>query len=223
MSEDSHLVIAPHPDDELLGCGGTLLRAKAEGQEIHWATLTEVKEEYGYSSDRVQSRTAEIAKVSTGMGFDSHTSLGFRPAGLDESQLGELIGSLGKLIEAVQPSIVYLPFSGDVHSDHRLVFNAGMACAKWFRYPSVRKVMSYEILSETDFSLSRTEVFLPNYFVNIANYLDRKLELLGLYESELGEFPFPRSLKAVSSLAAVRGVSSGYTAAEAFMVLRERE
>jgi LmbE family N-acetylglucosaminyl deacetylase len=222
MSVESHLVIAPHPDDELLGCGGSVLRAKAEGDEIHWATVTEAKAEYGFSQDRVRSRQSEIAQVVTGMEFDSHVSLGFQPAGLNDSQLGDVIASMAGLIEAVQPSIVYLPFAGDVHSDHRMVFNAGMACSKWFRHPSIRKVLSYEIISETDMSLAPGMKFEPNYFVDISNYIDRKLALLKIYESELGEFPFPRSQEAVNALATVRGASSGYHAAEAFMILRER-
>ena len=120
MSVESHLVIAPHPDDELLGCGGALLRAKAEGNEIHWVTVTEAKAEYGFSQDRVRRRQAEIAQISADMEFDSHVSLGFQPAGLNDSQLGDVVAGIAGQIEAIQPSIVYLPFAGDVHSDHRV-------------------------------------------------------------------------------------------------------
>ena len=96
------------------------------------------------------------------------------------------------------------------------------ACSKWFRYPSVKRVLAYETLSETNFNLNPNATFNPNYFIDISEYLERKLEVLAIYRSELGVFPFPRSAEAIRALATYRGSSSGFVAAEAFQLLRER-
>jgi LmbE family N-acetylglucosaminyl deacetylase len=109
-----------------------------------------------------------------------------------------------------------------VHTDHRAVFDAGAACAKWFRYNSIRRVFAYETLSETEFTLDAQPPFAPNFFVDITNFLERKLEIMAVYQSEMSEFPFPRSVEAIRALASLRGASSGFRAAEAFQLLRER-
>ena len=115
-----------------------------------------------------------------------------------------------------------IPHRGDVHTDHQVVFDAVGACCKWFRYPSVKRVLAYETLSETEFGLNPQAGFQPNMFVDISLFMERKLELLKIYQSELGEFPFPRSITAVRALAQYRGATSGFEGAEAFMLLRER-
>jgi len=109
-----------------------------------------------------------------------------------------------------------------VHTDHRAVFDAAAACTKWFRYPSVKRVLAYETLSETDFGLGTELGFRPNVFVDISPFLERKLQAMDIYASEIAPFPFPRSQDALRALARVHGTSSGYHAAEAFQLLRER-
>jgi LmbE family N-acetylglucosaminyl deacetylase len=129
---------------------------------------------------------------------------------------------LSDAFQRFEPVEVLLPNRGDAHSDHRTVFDAAVACTKWFRYPTVRRVLAYETLSETDFGLSPGDAFQPNYFVDITTHLEAKLAALQLYESEMHEFPFPRSVAALRALAAIRGAASGFVAAEAFQLLRER-
>ena len=216
------LVVAPHPDDELLGCGGSLLRWRQEGAEIDWLLVTSITEEHGWPAERVASRTDEIRRVAAAAGFRRTIELGLPTARLDEQPLSALIQRVGEVMRDCEPSVVLLPSPGDAHSDHRVVFDAVSACTKWFRYPSVRRVLAYETLSETDFGLDPAAAFIPNVFVDISAQLDRKLELLGIYASELGAHPFPRSLEAVRALAQVRGAASGFAAAEAFQLLRER-
>ena len=109
-----------------------------------------------------------------------------------------------------------------MHTDHRLVFDAVASCTKWFRYPSVKRVLAYETLSETDFGLGTSQSFRPNVFVNIEPYLDDKIRAMDIYASEIGEFPFPRSHEAIQALAILRGAASGFKTAEAFELLRER-
>lgn len=217
------LVVAPHPDDETLGCGGTLLKHKEQGDEIHWLICTHIHQQYGYALDRVVQRELEIEKVKSLYGFTSLTHLKYPTSRLDTIPMTELVETIGNVFREIQPEIIYLPYRGDVHTDHAVVFDAVISCTKWFRYPFVKKVLAYETLSETEFGLNPDlSGFRPNVFVDISDYLDRKLEIMSVFASEMGEFPFPRSKKAIRSLAYVRGASAGYQVAEAFMLLKER-
>jgi LmbE family N-acetylglucosaminyl deacetylase len=104
-----------------------------------------------------------------------------------------------------------------------MVYDATMACTKWFRYPSVEKVLVYETLSETDFMMNTdANGFRPNVFVNISDFLEKKIEIMKIYGSELSPHPFPRSENAIRALATLRGAASGVKAAEAFMLVKER-
>lgn len=221
--EDRIMVVAPHPDDESLGCAGTLLRARAEGASLHWVIVTKMSRASGHSPAQSARRRREIAKVAKLYPFASTHELGFSSARLDDSALPRLIAGLGRAVSETKPTTLLLPYEGDAHSDHGLVFRAGTACAKWFRYPSLRRVLAYETISETDFGLRPSDPgFKPNVFVNISAQLERKLAILKTYEGELGTFPFPRSVEAITALARVRGAASGHKAAEAFLLLRER-
>jgi N-acetylglucosamine malate deacetylase 1 len=217
------LVVAPHPDDEVLGCGGTLLRRKAEGASLAWIIVTEISGGAGWPAERVRQREVEIDAVAKAIGFDHVYNLRLPAARLDGVPLGDLIDKLSVAIRSFEPNEMLVPHRSDVHSDHRIVFDAVAACTKWFRYPSVRRVLAYETLSETDLALGSGDGFHPNVFVDISRFAERKLQLLAIYQSELGVFPFPRSPEALSALASIRGAASGFSAAEAFELLRERQ
>ena len=219
------LIVAPHPDDELLGCGGTLLRRVAEGGTVAWLLMTAITEGAGWSAERIQQRTTEIDRVRKGLQIAPHHlyALGFPTAELDRIPMNILVGKISEVFADFQPDEVLLPYPGDVHSDHRVTFEAASACTKWFRYPSVKRVLAYETPSETDFGIDpRDSGFMPNVFVDIGGQLERKIELMKIYASEMGEFPFPRSEKALRALAQLRGSQAGLEAAEAFMLLREQ-
>lgn len=224
MIKNNILVIAPHPDDELLGCGGTLLRRKAQGAKIGWVVVTAITEKGGWEHSKIVRRTGEIEKVRAGLGVDTQNlyQTGFPAAQLDQVPMGTLVAELAKIFKEFQPEEVYLPHPGDAHGDHRVVFYAASACTKWFRCPSIRRIFTYETLSETEAGLDNSKMFRPTSFVDISAYLNQKIELMGIYETETGEFPFPRSAEAIRALAKLRGAASGYQAAEAFEMLRER-
>ena len=221
------LVVAVHPDDETLGCGGTLLKHKATGDEIYWLIATTIKNGYnnwdlGFSKDIVEKREKEIKRVAELYDFDGIYRLEFPTMRIDEISMSELIGKISKIFKEVQPNIVYLPFKNDVHSDHRKIFEAAYSCTKIFRYPFVKKILMMETLSETEFAPSTKEDgFIPNVFVDITRYLEKKLEIMGIYESELGEHPFPRSKRNITALATFRGATAGCEYAESFVLLKE--
>lgn len=220
------LVVAPHPDDELLGCGGTLLRRVSEGGNVAWLLMTAMTEGAGWSAERIQQRATEISQVRKGLQIAPHHlyALGFPAAELDRIPMNILVGKISEVFTEFQPDEVLLPFPGDVHSDHRVTFESACACTKWFRYPSVRRVLAYETPSETDYGIEpRDSGFKPNVFVDIGEQLERKIELMKIYESEIGEFPFPRSEKTLRALAYLRGSQAGFDSAEAFMLLKAAE
>ncbi|WFE67931.1 PIG-L family deacetylase [Thiomicrospira sp. R3] len=220
--KENVLVVALHPDDETLGCGGALLKHKANGDEIHWMICTEIKEEDGFSAQRVASRNEEIEEVAGMYGFDGVHRLGLSTMKVDEYTVSELVTSVSSVINKVKPTILYLPFKSDVHSDHRVMFEAVYSCTKSFCYPFIRKIYMMETLSETDFALSTKEdSFVPNVFVDVSDYLMQKLDIMRIYESEIAEHPFPRSLRNIEALATLRGATAGCEYAESFMLLKE--
>jgi LmbE family N-acetylglucosaminyl deacetylase len=216
------IVIAPHPDDEVLGVGGTLLRRKAEGVNVAWVIVTAISVQSGWSEKKVRARDNEIKRITELFGFDKVFTLDFPTTQLDRVPMSDLASSIAEVFRAFEPEEVFLPHPSDVHTDHRAVFDAAIGCTKWFRYPFVRRVLAYETLSETDFGLGAHHGFRPNIFVDIEAFLDDKLRAMDIYATELGTFPFPRSHEAIRALATLRGAASGFKAAEAFELLRER-
>tara|TARA_B100000787_G_scaffold170069_1_gene163808 strand:- start:6587 stop:7258 length:672 start_codon:yes stop_codon:yes gene_type:complete len=216
------IVIAPHPDDETLGVGGTLLRRKAEGVSLAWIIVTNISIESGWSAEKVKQRADEIERITQLYEFDEVYCLNFETTQLDTIPMSDLVSAMSDAFKEFQPEEVFVPHPADVHTDHRVVFDAVSACTKWFRYPSVKRVLAYETLSETDFSLGTYQAFRPNVFVDIEHFFSEKLQAMDIYASEVGEFPFPRSHEAIRALATLRGAASGFKAAEAFELLRER-
>ncbi|MCE5181757.1 MAG: PIG-L family deacetylase [Anaerolineaceae bacterium] len=216
------IVIAPHPDDEVLGVGGTLLRRKAEGAKVAWLIVTAISVEYGWRVEKVTQRSDEIKRITELFGFDDVFALNFPATRLDQVPMSDLVAGVSDAFRIFEPEEVFVPHPSDVHTDHRIVFDAVSSCTKWFRYPSVKRVLAYETISETDFGLGADRGFRPNVFVNIEPFLNNKLRAMDIYASELGAFPFPRSHEAIRALATLRGATSGFKAAEAFELLRER-
>jgi LmbE family N-acetylglucosaminyl deacetylase len=216
------LVVSPHPDDETLGCGGTILKHKAQGAKICWLIVTNLPLTEGADKTRYEDRQKEIARASEAYGFDRVFKLDFPTTKLDALPKDGIIGAIKEVVTAVQPDTIYLPNRGDIHSDHKVTFDAVMSAAKTFRFPCIRKVMMYEVSSETDFAPPfATSAFTPNSFSDISNFLEKKISIMGIYGSELGSHPFPRSVEGIKALAMVRGAAAGVTYAEAFMTLKE--
>jgi len=216
------LVIAPHPDDETLGCGGTLLKHKARGDAIHWLIVTSIKQENGFEKTAVETRKKEIRAVSGMYRFDGVHPLDFPTTRVDEIPIISLVSGINDVLQKIKPNIVYLPFQNDVHTDHQTVFKAAYSCTKSFRSPSTEKIAMMEIVSETEFvPATQTNTFTPNMFVDISDFIDRKIAIMSIYKGEMGEHPFPRSEKNIRALATLRGATAGCEYAEAFMIVKE--
>lgn len=216
------LFVSVHPDDETLGCGGTILKHKRQGDRIYWLNITGVQTDhpFGFSEEFVQARNALLGEISAAYGIDSFTNLDLPTMMLDTIPLSDFVRRVDTVILDIKPNIIYLPNRSDVHSDHRVAFDAVYACTKNFRKPYIRKIMMYETLSETEFAPALAEnAFIPNSFVDISKFMERKLEIMQMYDTEIMPDPFPRSIYAIKGLAAYRGSRIGVEYAEAFMIL----
>ncbi len=219
---DKVLIIAPHPDDESLGAGGTLLSHKKNNDELHLLIMTTAYEDQGFSKNWIEKREEEIETIKDIYGLQNIHKFNFKTKELDKYPQDILIQKIASIIEKVKPEILYLPFHSDIHTDHQITFKAAFACTKQFRYPYIKRVLMYETISETEFALSSPDaVFIPNVFIDITDTFEGKIGALKVYESELGEHPFPRSLKNIKALAIHRGATSGVTYSEAFMLVKE--
>jgi N-acetylglucosamine malate deacetylase 1 len=215
------IVISAHPDDEVIGAGATLLKHHANGDELYWLIITNIFEEHGFPKSRVLSRQQEIQEVAEAFGFKKVFKLDYPTMQLSDVTLIDMVPRISKVFLETEPEIIYCLNRSDAHSDHRVVFDAIMACTKSFRYPFIKRVLMYECISETEFAPALPErAFLPNYFVDVTYHMDRKIEILKIYKSEIGAHPFPRSVENIRALAHFRGASVGVSYAEAFQLLK---
>ncbi len=211
------LVVAVHPDDETLGCGGTLLKHQAENDEVVWLICTQSLPEA-----ESESRQNEINTVAGLYRFSKTIQLGLTAAEVDSYPTDKLIKLISQVVHEVKPHTIYLPFRHDVHSDHRKIFEAAYSCTKSFRYPFIKKILMMETLSETEFApATQDNAFVPNVFIDISAHMKKKQAILRVYQSEMAEHPFPRSERNVAALATLRGATSGCEYAESFVLLKE--
>ena len=215
------MIVAPHPDDETLGVGGTILRKRSKGEIVSWLIITNMLASDGWPREKIKSRKKEIEKVSKFYGFDNVFELNFPTTKLDNVPMLDLTKKISECLEKFKPQELYIPSYSDAHSDHRVVFEAVTSSSKWFRLEGIKRILSYETLSETSFGLSRISNFNPNVYIDISPFLKHKIKVMNIYKSELGLPPFPRSEENIKALATIRGSESGYIAAEAFELLKE--
>lgn len=215
------LVISPHPDDEILGPGGTLLKRKAKKEnKTYWLIFTNLDKKFS-TKKRMNERNNEIKKISKIFKFSKVIMFNYPTANLDKIPRRELVEKLSKVLNTVRPDEMLVPHKSDVHSDHKIVSSIIDTCTKNFRSPFIKSVLAYETLSETNFNTSRKNAFFPNHYEDISKYLKLKINSLKIYKSEVKKFPFPRSLKTVKALATLRGSEIGTKAAESFEVLKQ--
>lgn len=216
------LFISVHPDDETLGCGGTILKHKAQGDEIYWLIFTNISEKEGWAKEQVKTRQKEIQQVADTYGFKGFIKLNFPTTKLDIIPMNDLITSVSKVIKEIEPNTIYLPNRSDVHTDHQIAFKTIISCTKNFRYPFIKRILMYESLSETEFAPALPEtIFIPSVYVDITDFMGKKLKIIKVYKSEMMASPLPRGLEVVEALGRFRGSRIGVKYAEAFQLLIE--
>lgn len=217
------LVIGTHPDDEVLGCGGTLLRLKDEGHEVHWLLVTAMGEGDFPPAAR-QQQADQVEAAAKAFGYHGFTWLRLPALRLDTLPLADLVQALHAHLSGLQPQWVFIPHLGDAHSDHRIVAQAAHSATKSFYMKAlgIQRVLACEIPSETDAAPPLPgQAFLPTLTVDISATLERKLARFADYPTEVHPEPGPRSPSAIRALARSRGAACGLPYAEAFMLIRE--
>jgi LmbE family N-acetylglucosaminyl deacetylase len=221
------LCVVAHPDDEVLGVGGTLARHAADGNDVHICILSdgvsarhdEVNEAARRQIERRQARAEEACRY---LGVDSVTFHSFPDNEFDSVPLLEIVKTVEKEIRDNNPSVVYTHHYGDLNIDHELTCRAVTTATRPLKDSSIERVLAFETLSATEWSAPSPEnVFQPQTFVNIADQLENKLDALRVYKDELRELPHPRNPKIVRQNAEVWGAKAGIPAAEPFELLRE--
>lgn len=215
------LVIAAHPDDEVLGCGGVIARHVAEGEDVHVLIVTRAGPPL-FREEDVAVTWEEMHKAHLLLGVREMHALKLPAPKLDTIPGHELADSIRRVFVEVQPETVYVHHGGDIHLDHQAVYHATLVAARPINNCSVKRILCYETLSETEWaSPIGDHAFVPNVFVDISEYLERKLKAMACYQTQLQEQPHSRSLGTLRVLAEFRGNTVGVGAAEAFMLVRE--
>jgi len=218
------LVIAPHPDDEVLGCGGIMSKYVKRGKNVYVVIVTN-----GHLGAPELYTKEGTAKVRT-EAKSSHKFLGIRETFFLDFPVLNLVSqpsyklsmAFGSIINEFQIDTMYIPHRGDIHEDHRVTFEASLVAARPINNNSVKRIYAYETLSETEWSAPFCDTsFVPTVFEDISGFIDIKKKAFQFFTTQKKEFPHPRSLKTIEVLSNYRGATVGVNNAEAFMLIRE--
>ena len=222
----SVLVVAAHPDDEILGCGGVLASHAAKGDTVHvlivaeGATARDARRGPEGREPELTALRASASRAASVIGAEEPRLLGLPDNRLDTLPLLDVIKPIEAVVEAVAPEIVYTHHGGDLNVDHRIVHQAVVTACRPLPRSPVRAIYAFETVSSTEWQ-SAGDAFRPQRWVDIEPFLRLKLQALEAYKAEMRPFPHARSFEAVEALARVRGAAAGLMAAECFMVVRE--
>lgn len=215
------LVIAPHPDDEVIGVGGTIAKRVQEGHEVYVCVVTKAFPPM-FSEEVVEKARKECREADKLLGVAETVFLDFPAVTLETVPRYELNDGVFKTIQKIKPDEVYIPHRGDMQLDHKLIVDACMVALRPKYEHKVSRIYSYETLSETGWDVpNTTNEFIPTVYEDITETLVCKLNAMKIFETQLGEFPDARSLGAIEALAKYRGSTVNVRAAEAFSLIRE--
>lgn len=221
MKNNIVMVVAAHPDDEVLGCGGAIAKHSAQGDEVHVVFLADGETSRLSATEQDQLDREQAAKKAGGiLGVKSHHFLKLPDNRLDSLPLLEVIRPLEDRINSIKPAIVYTHHAGDLNVDHRAAYQSVLTACRPQPYASVKQIFTFEVLSSTEWSGSDMQPFVPNTYMDISRYLEQKLDALNAYKKEMKPAPNSRCVAHVKSLALHRGYTVGMNFAESFMLIR---
>lgn len=222
------LIIAAHPDDEVLGCGGTIARMATEGHEVYIAILGEgITSRYSKreeaDSGLVRQLHARSKQVGALLGVKDVFQYSLPDNRFDTVPLLDVVKIIEELIDRLQPQIIYTQHGGDLNIDHMVTFRATLTASRPMAGCPVQSVYAFRVASSSEWAFQQfSPTFEPNIFVDISTTLEIKLQAMDLYEGETRLFPHPRSPEALRASAQDCGSVVGFTAAEAFQCIREQ-
>lgn len=218
--EKNILIIAPHPDDEILGCGGVIAKYSSAGSRVYVLVVTRGTHKL-YSAERIENVRQEALRAHALLGVKETVFLNFPAPELDIISLAEISREIADVIKRFSISDLYVPHRGDIHGDHRVVYNACLVAARPVGIYTVKSIYAYETVSETEWAPPfGDDAFIPAKFVDVSAFFDKKLEAMRCFISQLKPFPNPRSLETLTALSKFRGSTVGFSHAEAFMIIR---
>lgn len=215
------LVIAPHPDDEIIGVGGTIAKRVNNGDEVYVCVVTKGQEPM-FKKEFIEQGRTECREADARLGVAETIFLDFPAVMLETVPRHELNGKISNLIQQLKPEEVFIPHRGDMQLDHRMVVDAVMVAVRPRGDFFPKRVYAYETLSETGWNIPNTvNEFIPTVYEDVSEFMDIKLKAMQVFESQLGTFPEARSIGAIEALARFRGATVNVRAAEAFCLIRE--
>lgn len=218
------LVVVAHPDDEVLGAGGTLARLAADGREVHIVFLADGVGARGSDKAAAERRVGAARLAASRLGAQEPQFLGFPDNRLDQPDLLDITQAIERVIAAIGPVTIYTHHAGDLNIDHVICHRAVLTACRPLPGFKVRRIYAMEVPSSTEWaSPAPNNAFVPTRFVDISAVQEIKRRALEAYSEEMRPFPHPRSFEAIDVLAKWRGATAGLAAAEAFMILREVE
>jgi len=213
MSNKKILVVAAHPDDEILGIGGTICKHVSEKDDVYVCIVTKAYEPE-WTKKYIEEKIVEQKKVDKILGIKKRMNLNLPTVKLNIISTGKLNKKITKVIDMVKPNIVYTHFEHDLNYDHALVFRACMVAT---RPPKNIKIACFETLSETEWN---NKTFKPNLWVDISKYINKKIKAFETYKSEVKKYPHPRSIEGIEILAKKRGTEASMKYAEVLKIIR---
>ena len=222
------LIIAAHPDDEVLGCGGIIAKY-AKSNEIYVLILGEgITSRYSKRLQAPQKELLELKEKARKAGKLLSAKeiffLDLPDQRLETIPFLEIVKKVEEFVKKIEPQVIFTHSSADLNLDHRITFRAVLTAARPVKECSVKEIYSFEVLSSTEWGFKKINgAFVPNIFEDIALTIDKKIQALRLYGAEIKEFPHPRSPEGVKLLAQKRGMEAGVKFAEAFELIRRIE
>lgn len=214
------LIIAPHPDDEVLGCGGIMKKYTKEGHSVFVLILTNGSS-VRYGDKMIDTLQKEALSCNEILGVEKVIFKDLPEQKLDGLPVIDIVKEIEAVVDDLKPEVVYTPHKGDINQDHGAIFNATMiAIRSMNKY--VQEIYCYETLSSTEWgNPSQEKAFLPNVFVNIENEIEDKIIAMKKYESQMREWPHSRSEEGIRTLAKYRGMQANLDLAESFILIRK--
>ncbi|AZA85007.1 PIG-L domain-containing protein [Chryseobacterium lactis] len=217
------VVVAPHADDEIIGCGATIARHIKSGDEVTVviATNASIGAPELFTASQIKNVRSEAIAAHQFLGVKETIFLEFPAPALNSFPEFKISLELSEIFQRIKPTHLYIPHPGDIHQDHKAIYRASLVAARPQGENKISNIYCYETLSETEWTPMQEKAFVPNHFVNVTDVFSKKTEAMNFFGSQIKKFPHSRSIEAFEALAMYRGATVGVERAEAFSVERQ--